>query len=157
MWCLSSLRRLCGYCHIVLTHWGRVTHICVGNLTTIGSDKSLSPGRRPAITWTNVGILLIGPLGTNFSGLVIEIHIFAFKKIYLKMSSGKWWPCCLGLNVLTTELTHLARDKMATVLADDMFKCISWNEKFCIWIIISLNSVPKGLIDDNSGLVQKLV
>ena len=50
-----------------LTHWGRVTHICVGNLITIGSDNGLSPGRRQAIIWTNTGILLIGHLGTNFS------------------------------------------------------------------------------------------
>ena len=35
-----------------------------GNLTIIGSDNGLSPGRRQAITWTNAGILLIGPLGT---------------------------------------------------------------------------------------------
>ena len=74
-------------------------HICVG--TIIGSDNGLSPGRRQAITWTNVGILLIGPLGTNFSEMLIEIHTFSFKKIHLKMSSGKWWPFCLGLNVLT--------------------------------------------------------
>ena len=72
-----------------LTHWGRVTHICFGNLTNIGSDNGLSPGRRQAITWTNVGILLIGPLGTNFSEMLIEIHTFSFKKIHLKMSSGK--------------------------------------------------------------------
>ena len=31
-----------------LTLWGRVTHICVGNLTNIGSDNGLSPGRRQA-------------------------------------------------------------------------------------------------------------
>ena len=49
-----------------LTHWGRVTHICVGKLTNLGSDNGLSPGRRQAIIWTNVGITLIGPLGTNF-------------------------------------------------------------------------------------------
>ena len=84
----------------LLTHWGRVTHICVGNLTIIGSDNGLSPGRRQAITWTNVGILLIGPLGTNFSEMLIEIHIFSFKIIHLKMSSGKWRPFCLSLNVL---------------------------------------------------------
>ena len=35
---------------IWLTHWGRVTHICVANLTIIGSDNGLSPGRRQAIT-----------------------------------------------------------------------------------------------------------
>ena len=46
-----------------LTHWGRVTHICVGNLTIIGSDNGLSPERRQAITWTNAGLLLTGPLG----------------------------------------------------------------------------------------------
>ena len=83
-----------------LTHWGRVTHICIVKLTIIGSDNGLSPGRRQAITWTNVGILLIGPLGTNFSEMLIEIHIFSFMKIHLKKSSGKWRPFCLGLNML---------------------------------------------------------
>ena len=58
---------------IYWTHWGRVTHICVGNLTIIGSDNGLSPDLRQAIIWTNSGILLIGPLGTNFSEILIEI------------------------------------------------------------------------------------
>ena len=71
-----------------LTHWGRVTHICVSELTIIGSDNGLSPGRRQAIIWTNARILLIGPLGTNFNDILIEIHIISFKKIHLKMSSG---------------------------------------------------------------------
>ena len=56
-----------------LTHWGRVTNIYVSNLTIIGSDNGLSPGRRQAIIWTNAGILLIGPLGTNFSEILIQI------------------------------------------------------------------------------------
>ena len=86
--------------HTNLTHWGRVTHICVDNLTTIGSDNGLSPGRRQAIIWTNAGILLIGPLGTNFSEILTEMITFSFKKMYLKVSSGKWRPFCLGLNVL---------------------------------------------------------
>ena len=93
-------------CFDVLTHWGRVKHICVSNLTIIGSDNGLSPGRRQAITWTNVGILLIGPLGTHFSEMLIKINTFSFKKILLKMSSGKWRPFCLGLNVLTFRLMH---------------------------------------------------
>ena len=37
------------YCSIFLAHWGQVTHICVGNLTIIGLDNGLSPGRRQAI------------------------------------------------------------------------------------------------------------
>ena len=87
-----------------LTHGGRVTHICVGNLTIIGPDNGLSPGRRQAIIWTNAGILLIGPLGTNFSEIVIENRTFSFKKMRFKLSSGKWRPFCLGLNVLTTVI-----------------------------------------------------
>ena len=57
-----------------LTHWGRVTHICVGKLTIIGSDNGLSPGRRQAIIWTNAGILLISPLGTNFDEILTEVY-----------------------------------------------------------------------------------
>ena len=91
---------------IILTHWGRVTHICVSRLIIPGSDNGLLPGRRQAITWTNAGILLIGPLGTNFSE--IEIYRFSFTKMHLKMSSGKWWPFCLGLNVLNSFHAYVA-------------------------------------------------
>ena len=84
----------------MLTHWGQVTHICISKLIIIGSDNGLLPGRCHAIIWTNVGVLLIGPLGTNFSEMLIEIEAFSFKKIHLKMSSGKWRPSSLNLNVL---------------------------------------------------------
>ena len=48
-------------------------YICVSKLTSVGSDNGLSPGRRQAIISTNAGILLIGPLETNFSEILIEI------------------------------------------------------------------------------------
>ena len=83
-----------------LIHWGRVTHVCVSKITIIGWDNGLSPGRRQAIIWTSVAIFLIGPLGTNFSEILIEIYTFSFKEMHLKMSSGKWRPFCIGLNVL---------------------------------------------------------
>ena len=86
-----------------LTHWGRVTHICVSKLTIIGSDNGLSPGRRQTIIWTNAGILLIGPLGTNFSEILIGIQTFSVKKMHLKMSSAKGRLFSLGLNVLTPK------------------------------------------------------
>ena len=95
-----------------LTHWGWVTHKCVGNLTIIGSDIGLSPGRRQAIIWTNAGILLIGTLGTNFSEILIRIQTFSYMKMHLKMSSVKWRPFCLGLNVLTNG----DQSKMADIL-----------------------------------------
>ena len=57
-----------------------MTHICVGILVTIGSDNGLSPSRRQTIIWTNPGIMLIGPLGINFSQIFIGIKTFSFKK-----------------------------------------------------------------------------
>ena len=87
---------------LLLTHWGRVLHICVGKLNVIGSDNGLSPERRQAIIWTNAGVLLIGPLVTNFSEILIEILTFSLKKIRLKMSSAKCCSFRLGLNVLIT-------------------------------------------------------
>ena len=86
---------------ICLTQWGRVTHICVGKQTSIGSNNGLSPERRQAIIWINAGIFLIGPLGTNLSEILIEFLTFSFKKMRLKVSSVKRLPFCLGLNVLT--------------------------------------------------------
>ena len=85
-----------------LTHWGRVTHICI-----IGPDKGLAPGRRQAIIWTNAGTLLAGPLGTHVSEILIEIYTFSFRKMHLKISSGKWRPFCLGLNALLWPLDVL--------------------------------------------------
>ena len=90
-----------------LTHWGRVMHICVSEPTSIWSNNGLSPGQRQAIFWTNAGILSIGPLGTNFNEIVIEIQTFSLKKMRLKMSSAKRQPLCLGLNVLNLPVYGL--------------------------------------------------
>ena len=111
-----------------LTHWGRVTHICVSKLTIIGSDNGLLPGRRQAIIWTNAGILLIGPLGTNFSEISIRIQTFSFKKMHLKMSSAKWRPFRLGLNVLRlcSSLPYAVLELGAlctTLVAEVISKC----------------------------------
>ena len=73
-------------------------------LTIIGTDNDLSPGRRQAIIQTNAGILLIVSLGTNISEILIQIHTISFKNMRLKMSSAKWRPFCLGLNELTIQV-----------------------------------------------------
>ena len=74
------------YHHATLTHWGGVTHICVGKLTSIGSDNGLSPGRRQAIIWTNAGILLVAPPGINNiqRNYIIAINTFSLKKFIYK-------------------------------------------------------------------------
>ena len=76
-------------------------YICIGKLTIIGSDNGLSPERRQAIIRTNAAIFLIRPLGTNFSEILIGNRTFSFKELHLKMSSVKWRPFCLCLNVIT--------------------------------------------------------
>ena len=88
----------------LLTHWGRVTYICVSKLTIIGSDNGLSPDRRQAIIWTNAGISLFGTLETNFSKISIWIKILSIKETDLKMSSGKCRPFCLGPIMLKSLL-----------------------------------------------------
>ena len=68
--------------------------------TNISSDNGLLPGQWQVNIWTSARILLIGRLGKKFCEIVIEIYTFLFKKLHLKMSSGKWRPFCLNLNRL---------------------------------------------------------
>ena len=69
-----------------LTLWGRVTDLCVSKITIIAPDNVLSPGRHQVVIWTNAGILSIGPLGTNLSEILMELRIFSFKNMHLKMA-----------------------------------------------------------------------
>ena len=108
-----------------------MTHICVGKLAIISSDNGLSPGRRQAIIWTNAGILLIWPVGTNFSDNLIGIQPFSFKKIYLKMSSGKWRPLCLGLNVLTTGYNEKRKTSRRKVVCSVAVNVHNFSYKPC--------------------------
>ena len=166
-----------------LTHWGWVTHICVSKLTIIGSENGLSPGRCQAIVWTNDGILLIGPLGTNFSEILVGIQTFPFKKMQLKMSSAECRPFCLGLNVLKRTQwdkhhmlsynlviidsgkiptfiyhpPHPTPNTMAAILVNDIFKSIFLNENYRIPIQISLKFVPRSAIDNKPALVEVMV
>ena len=107
-----------------LSHWGRVTHISVVNLTIIGLDNGLSPGRRQAIIWTNDGILLIGPLGTNCSEILSKMHTFWSKKMHLKTSSAKWRPFCLGLNVLKLSSGNSSCDRYPTAIIVTLYTVI---------------------------------
>ena len=116
-----------------LTHWARVTHICVDNQTIIVSDNGLSPGRRQAIIWTNVIVnwTLRKKLQWNFNR---NYNIFsqenAFENVVRKLaailSRPQWvntvasasicwihaFPVVHGLSTMPyTELTHWGRDK----------------------------------------------
>ena len=86
------------------THWGRVTHMFAGNLTIIGSDNGLSPGRRQAIIWSNVGKLLIRPFKHFHSGeytwnnLRVKTSIcveIALENVVCEMAPILFWPQCV--------------------------------------------------------------
>ena len=152
---MGSYHQICRMDLISLTHWGRETHICVGNLTIIGSNDGLSPGQRQAIIWIDAGILLIGALGTNFNDISIKILTFSCKKMRLKVSSAKWRPFCLGLNVLNYFILGLnaivwvlpvgwghigsvnssAAGQNGRYFADDIFRCILLNKSFLLSIL----------------------
>ena len=119
-----------------------MTPICVGKLTIIGSDNGLSPERRQAIIWTNAGILLIGPLWTNFSEILIEILTFSFKKMRLKVSCAKWQPFCLGLNVLNRHDTTEGAFFVSTIYQSSCTQTGKWKPGSfvhigCILLLIS--------------------
>ena len=100
---------------LIEAEWHTFTSV---NRDIIGSDSGLSPDRGQAIIWTNAGILLIGPLWTKFSEILIETHTFSLEKMHLKMSSRKWRPFCLGLNVLSMK------KYMSAMIADDLAICL---------------------------------
>ena len=126
-----------GITSFMLTHWGRVTHICVNKLTIIGSDNGLSPDRRQAIIWTNAGLLSIGPMRTYFSENLIKIHQFSLKKMHVKMSSAKWRPSCLGLNVLTLCMVNCLWFGVSWVYPYSL-KLLNWHWGNLITAIIRL-------------------
>ena len=71
-------------------------HIYIGNLTIIGSDNASLHGLPPQTNvWIHDGMLLIGPLGVNFSEICIEIQTFSYKKKLLRVLSAKQGPSCL--------------------------------------------------------------
>ena len=110
----------------ILTHWGWMTNICLSSLTIIVLDNDLSPGRRQAIIWTSARILLIEPLEKKFIEILIEIITFSFSNMHLKLSSDKWQPFCLGLNVLT----YWGWDKMDAISQTTFSSAFPWMKIF---------------------------
>ena len=85
------------------------------NRISTGSDNGLSPIRRHAFIWTNAGLLLITPLGTNFSEISIKIQNFSFTKLHLKMSFAKWRPFCPGGDeLIISRITYVNRHILFT-------------------------------------------
>ena len=82
---------------IVLNKWQiRLLRVCV-NIPAVAEWECQNPpasAPQPPRACVNVA------LGTNFSEYLVEILIFSFKKMCLKVSSAKRRLFCLGLNEL---------------------------------------------------------
>ena len=85
----------------MLPHWGRVTHICVGNLTSIGSHNGMSP-RRPLLShcWNIVNWTLRNQLQRNFNrNSYIFIQEHAFENVVCKKAAILSWLQCVKVSI----------------------------------------------------------
>ena len=107
------------------------------------SGKVLLPVRLQTITWNNANLLLIEPLGTNFSDIWIKIHKLPFTEMFLKLSSPK---CHSSIYSLAPETCGSEK----SVISKHMLRT-----KF---MITSCEHAPRWILqntsDDKSTLVQ---
>ena len=91
--CYRNIRDIC----VLLTYWGRVTHICVGDITIIRSDNGLSPVRHQAIIGNIVNSILRNKIQLIFTrNSYIFIHEQTFKSVVWEMASIFSQPQCVN-------------------------------------------------------------
>ena len=145
-----------------LTHWGWVMHICISNLTIIGSDNGLAPGWHQAIIWTIAGKLLIGPLGKNFSEILIELIFFQentlaaiFSRpqfVNFRNSNNIVFCWIWKSNYMMLGLTHWGRNKMAVIFRSH-FKTHFHERTFMCFYLNYTSTYFEGPIYNKTSLV----
>ena len=123
---------------LLLTHWGRVTHVCIDKLTLIGWDNALSPGWRQAIIWTNAGILLIEPFQNK-----LEMSLILSRPQY-----ANWHHCDLGHCVSILKAWKLWPPTVTTVTYNynPLALCEAiWHQRFwqtLAWVVTCCLMAP---------------
>ena len=79
---------------------------CIGNYRFYPMTNNPLLVQCQAIIWTNAAILFTG-INLRSSEILIEISIFSFTKMHLKMLSAQWRSFCCGLNALKTNMDHI--------------------------------------------------
>ena len=136
-------------------HWGRVTHICIDNLTIVGSVNGLLPGQHIAIIWTSAGLLSIHPQGTYFNEISIKIQTFSFKKMHLKVLSAKSRPFCLGLNVVMQKKhssSALAKELCLFYIKPSICRKCDFCDSFVTEILFCIQSFQKKFLSTSPNL-----
>ena len=80
---------------IRLTQWGRVTHICISKIASIGSDNGLSPGWHQAIIWT---------WDVNLVSILKKIACYTGTKLCQWVSSKETWCLRWGYHQIQLAL-----------------------------------------------------
>ena len=116
-----------------LTHWGRVTQMCVNKFTIIGSENGLSPIGRQAIIWTIARILLIRTLGINFGEILIQIHTFsnqknAFENVVWKMSAIWSRPQCVNTQYIFLKILSVNEVKLSETSMQPAMCVCGWHK-----------------------------
>ena len=111
-----------------LTRWGRVTHICVGNLTIIGSENGLSSPGRNIVDWTPRNILQWNVNRNSY----IFIQVNPFENVVGKMAAILSRPQCVksSLNLARYGFA-VPNDFSLRLNAYHCVYCIPYSETHC--------------------------
>ena len=120
------------------------------NYNINGSENGLAPNRHQTIIWTKDDLLLIWPFEISFNEISMNIQIFSFKKIHLKISFEKWRSFFLGLDMLTPRLQSIESFWSHAFCnhhmdLDNTLRTIQQQQKWLmgLWIIVKCNCIMK--------------
>ena len=123
--CIWIYNSLALFLMVHLSHWGRLAHICVSKLTTIGSDNSLLPGQHQATIRTMLGYCYFEQTSATSSAYSINFH------------SEKCIVCEMGVILSGLQCVKHNPGSFTNVNGDQRFKIMKWSVcKF--WIILML-------------------
>ena len=129
------------FCYLIEAEW----LICISRLV----DNGLLPVWSKAIFWTNAGLLLIRPLGTNSSENWIKIHfsITCIRKIYLKniicemASVLSLLPCVNKCNTSRVNSLWLVTPSGVIDLSQHWLRIwlVAWRHQAITWANVDLS------------------
>ena len=163
MWC-RSLHLLCLHKASVfpsLTHWGWVTHVCVGKQGHHWFRYGLLPVRLKAIIWTNAGKKLMWLVGTRPMGKLIVIWIktqpfLTTLNLTLKTSSCRMAAICLSINVLRGSQRGLIEDITHTNKWSFTGKVELYSVAWNFFVLCTQDTIAKRL-GSGSEMTRKLL
>ena len=109
-----------------------MTHICVHKLTIFGSEKGLSPERRQAVIWTNVGKFVNSrPQCVQWFPLFYRLIYCHFHKSQLSKSNF-----CVMCPVSSSHRRWLLRQRYICALAR-----VSWHSHYTLSSYILMKTI----------------